>query len=79
MALSPKMLELQRAMDFYGDTTLRNFTTAHKFGDEITYTMTEYLGEGAQVIGVNPEGAGLTIRAITGMQNSAHSTQDTFA
>jgi hypothetical protein len=56
MALSPKMLELQRAIDFYGDTTLRNFEAAHKFGDEITYTMAEFLGEGAEVLGVPPEG-----------------------
>jgi hypothetical protein len=56
VALSAKMLELQKAMDFYGDTTLRNFQAAQKFGDEIIHTMEDFLGEGAKVFGVNPEG-----------------------
>jgi hypothetical protein len=56
MALSERMLELQAAMDFYGDTTGRLYMISHKFGDEITYTLAEYLGEGARVLGVPPEG-----------------------
>lgn len=56
MPLSPKMLELQAAMDLYGNTTLRNFRLTHKFGDEVTYGLTAFLGEGALAFGVNPEG-----------------------
>lgn len=56
IALSPKMLELQQAMDLYGDTTWRNYEASHKFGNEITDTMGAYLGEGSRVFGVNPEG-----------------------
>jgi hypothetical protein len=55
MALSPKMLELQDAMNFYGDTTLRNYDLIHKFGDEVTCALADYLGEGAEAFGVNPE------------------------
>jgi hypothetical protein len=56
MALSERMLELQGAMVRYSETTIKNFRIIHAFGDAIVERLSGYLGEGAEVLGVPPDG-----------------------
>jgi len=56
MSLSPRMAELQTAMNRYGEMTVKNFKIIHAFGDSIVGRLQEYLGEGASVLGVPPAG-----------------------
>lgn len=56
MPISTRMLELQTAMNRYGEGTVRNYQILHAFGDDLIENLKSYLGEGAQVIGVPPAG-----------------------
>jgi hypothetical protein len=56
MALSNRMQELQDAMSRYSDMTIKNFRAIHAFGDAIVEHLPSYLGEGAEVLGVPPDG-----------------------
>ena len=56
MALSERMKALQTAMDSYGQTSIDHFRRIHAFGDEIIDGLCGYLGEGANVKGVPPQG-----------------------
>ena len=54
MPLSLRMLELQSAMDRYGEATVKHLKTIHSFGDAVLLRLTEFLGDGSSVIGVPP-------------------------
>lgn len=56
MAFGPRVLELQQALNSYGEASVRNYRLLHKFGEEVVYGLAAYLGEGARVHGVPPEG-----------------------
>jgi hypothetical protein len=56
MKLSDRMAELQAAMNQYGDTTVRNYFLIHKLGDAILHSLKDFLGDGAAVLGVRPDG-----------------------
>jgi hypothetical protein len=56
MALSERMEELQSAMVRYSEMTIKNYRIIHAFGEAIVERLPTYLGEGAQVLGVPPEG-----------------------
>jgi hypothetical protein len=54
MALSERMMELQSAMVRYSETTIKNYRIIHAFGDAILERLPDYLGKGAEVLGVPP-------------------------
>lgn len=56
MALSERMMELQSAMVRYSETTIKNYRIIHAFGDAILERLPDYLGKGAEVLGVPPVG-----------------------
>ena len=49
------MVELQNAMNRYGEATVENYRVIHEFGDTLIGKMKTYLGEGAEVRGVPPK------------------------
>lgn len=53
--MSPRMVELQNAMNQYGEATVENYRVIHEFGDTLIEKMKAYLGEGAEVMGVPPK------------------------
>lgn len=56
MPISARMIELQTAMNCYGDGTIRHMRILHAFGNALIENLTSYLGDGAKVIGVPPKG-----------------------
>ena len=68
--LSDRMRELQASMNHYGEASIKSFKAIHAIGDVIITGLAEYLGAGAQVVGVPPFGDCHLKQAIIATQSS---------